>query len=259
MAYLIVVVILLFLGIYTYRSSKRRPALSFPESWDALLHENVAYYRNLSPDRQIVFKQRMMQFLSEVYIDGVQTEVNDLDKVLIAASAVIPVFGFDEWHYYNLSSVLLYPDHFNHDLEFSSKAGLRNIGGLVGNGRFENQMILSRVALHHGFNNKTDKGNTGIHEFIHLIDKMDGVVDGVPEKLMANQYVIPWLDLIHKKMEAINNDKSDIRAYGGTKQSEFFAVASEYFFERPDLFRNKHPELYKMLVACFNQKPASAK
>lgn len=55
-------------------------------------------------------------------------------------------------------------------------------------------------------------------------------------------------------MEAINNDESDIRNYGGTKQEEFFTVASEYFFERPDLLKIKHPALYKMLEQCFKKK-----
>ncbi len=60
-----------------------------------------------------------------------------------------------------------------------------------------------------------------------------------------------WLDLVYEKMEEINKDKSDIRNYGGTSEIEFFAVASEYFFERPMLLRRKHPELYKMLHSCF--------
>jgi Mlc titration factor MtfA (ptsG expression regulator) len=65
----------------------------------------------------------------------------------------------------------------------------------------------------------------------------------------------PWLQLMHKEMETINNDKSDIRAYGGTSETEFFAVASEYFFERPALFKRKHRELYEMLAQCFQQEP----
>ena len=112
-------------------------------------------------------------------------------------------------------------------------------------------MILSRKALHHGFNNKSDKGNTAIHEFIHLLDKADGDIDGIPAALLDKQFTIPYLQLVHKEMEAINNDKSDIRNYGGTSEIEFLAVAGEYFFERPKLFKRKHPELYKMLEACF--------
>lgn len=237
-----------------FRKPKKAKAQPFPPQWHELLLEHVNFYRRLDAKQQRQFQQRVMQFLADVYIEGVQTELTDLDRILIAASAVIPVFGFDQWHYTNLTGVLLYPDHFNYDLQFANGAEGRNIGGMVGNGQFENQMILSRKALYHGFDNTTDKGNTGIHEFIHLIDKMDGATDGIPEALLPHKYAVPWLKLMHKTMEEINDDKSDIRAYGGTNQAEFFAVAAEYFFERPDLFKNKHPELYVMMEACF--KPA---
>lgn len=254
MVYILPLGVILLFVIHFYRKAKRQNVKPFPEPWHKLLMENVLYYRNLSKDRQHVFQRRMMQFLSEVYIDGVQFELEELDKILIAASAVIPVFGFKEWHYTNLSGILLYPDNFNEDMGFSSKDKSRNIGGLVGNGRFEKQMILSKKALYHGFKNTSDKSNTGIHEFVHLIDKLDERIDGVPEQLLQHQYAIPWLNLIHKEIEAINDNHSDIRKYGGTNQAEFFAVASEYFFERPDLLKKKHSDLYRMLEDCFNQK-----
>lgn len=254
MVYVVFLGAIVLIWLFFYIKSRRRSAGPFPDHWEILLDQNVQFYRNLPKTRKPEFRQRIMQFLAEVYIDGVKTEVTDLDKLLVACSAVIPVFGFKEWHYNNLSGVLLYPDYFNEDLQFADTDKSRNIGGLVGTGRFANQMILSKRALHHGFTNTTDKSNTGIHEFVHLIDMMDGVTDGIPEQLLKNQYVIPWLDLMHKKMEEINNDKSDIREYGGTKQSEFFAVAAEYFFERPDLLKRKHPQLYKMMQACFSSK-----
>ncbi|SFN39701.1 hypothetical protein SAMN04487989_101158 [Bizionia echini] len=257
MVYVILLGVVIFFAIHFYRKARRRKVKPFPEHWHGLLLENVLYYRNLSEENQKVFQQRMMQFLSEVYIDGVKLELEELDKILIAASAVIPVFGFKEWHYTNLSGILLYPDNFNEDMQFGSRDKSRNIGGIVGNGRFEKQMILSKKALYHGFNNKSDKNNTGIHEFVHLIDKLDDRTDGVPERLLQHQYAIPWLNLIHKEMEAINDNHSDIRKYGGTNQAEFFAVASEYFFERPDLLKKKHPELYGMLVECFRQEPST--
>ena len=253
MVFAIVLAIFVIAGIYLVKRTKPKPVQPFPEHWHNMLKEHVNYYNKLSGPRQSNFRKRLMQFLSEVYIEGVGTEVDDLDRLLIACSAVIPVFGFKEWHYNNLSSVLLYPDHFDEDLQFNNQAENRNIGGLVGTGRYEKQMILSKTALHHGFSNKSDKSNTGIHEFVHLIDKMDGITDGLPERLIPHQYAMPWLELIHSEMEAINNDESDIRSYGATNQAEFFAVVSEYFFERPELLRKKHPEIYKMLSGFFKQ------
>lgn len=253
MVFAIVLLIFIAVGFYIVNGTKRRPVQPFPEHWHSVLEENVNYYNKLPSARQADFRNRLMQFLSEVYIEGIGTEVEDIDRVLIASSAVIPVFGFKEWHYNNLSSVLLYPDHFDEDLQFTDSSRHRNIGGLIGNGRYEKQMILSKKALHHGFNNKTDKTNTGIHEFVHLIDKMDDITDGVPERLLPHRYALPWIELIHEETEAINSDKSDIRSYGATNRAEFFAVVSEYFFERPDLLRIKHPEIYTMLSGFFKQ------
>ena len=254
MVYIVIFLILVaFVGFTFYKlySKKVEP---FPPLWHSILIKEVAFYKNLVASEQKRFQSRMMQFLSEVYIDSVDFEIEDLDKILIAASAVIPVFAFKEWHYPTVSGILIYPDNFNEDFEFSDKSKSKRIAGVVGTGRLEKRMILSRKALYHGFKNSNDKRNTAIHEFVHLIDKMDDNIDGVPEILMQNAYAIPWLTLVHDEMEAINNDTSDIRAYGGTKQAEFFAVASEYFFENPKLMKRKHPELYQMLSACFRIK-----
>ena len=257
MIYSILFIVLVAFAFYAFKLNKKRPVQDFPEKWKALLNEHVLFYRNLSTAEKERFRKRMMLFLSEVYIEAVDTELEELDKVLIAASSVIPVFGFKEWHYNNLSGIIIYPDNFNDDLQFEQDGEKRIIAGLVGSGRFKNQMILSRKALRHGFENDTDKGNTSVHEFVHLIDKMDGEVDGVPEQLLQRQYITPWLKLMHAEMEAINNNESDIRKYGGTSEVEFLAVASEYFFERPNLFKRKHPELYEMLEKCFQQNPIS--
>lgn len=248
----IILVSIAGIGLSRLRS---KPVKTFPEHWHKILLEHVHFYTNLTSKRQKDFQKRMMQFLSEVYIDSVEVSLEELDTILIAASAVIPVFGFKEWHYSSLSGILLYPDNFNENFEFSEKENSRVIAGIVGTGRLEKQMIISKKALHAGFDNVTDKNNTAIHEFIHLIDKMDGITDGIPERLLEHPNTIPWLKLIHKEMEAINNNQSDIRKYGGTNEAEFFAVASEYFFEKPSQMKKKHPELFKMLEQCFQVTP----
>ena len=131
----------------------------------------------------------------------------------------------------------MYPNSFNQSHETSGDD--RQILGMVGNGYMEGVVILSKRALHHGFSNKTDKNNTAIHEFVHILDKQDGNIDGVPQVLMDNASTMPWVEMIRKKMEEITDKESDIRPHGATNQQEFFAMASEYFFERPALLRSK--------------------
>ncbi|MGS2725289.1 M90 family metallopeptidase [Psychroserpens sp. BH13MA-6] len=254
MIYFIVFILLAVFVGYVFYKMNFKTVQVFPEHWHDILQKEVVFYKKLDKKEQKRFQQRLMKFLSEVYIDSVGFELEETDKILIASSAVIPVFAFKEWHYPTLSGILLYPDNFNADFEFSDKADSRQISGVVGSGRLERQMILSKKALYHGFKNNNDARHTAIHEFVHLIDKMDESIDGIPEVLMTNANTIPWLKLIHEEMEAINNDASDLRAYGGTKQAEFFAVAAEYFFEKPKQMKRKHPELYQMLADCFRIK-----
>lgn len=231
---------------------KLSQAIKDRPEWHETLEKHISFYKKLTTDEKTAFRKRMNAFLKEIYIDAVGFEIEEIDKIFIAASAVIPVFRFGEWSYNNLSGVIIYPDNFNEDLGFNDKDEDRMIGGLVGTGRFEKQMILSRTALHHGFKNDTDKHNTAIHEFVHLLDKVDGQVNGLPEAFLEQSYIIPWMNLMYKEMEAIDNDESDIRSYGATNQAEFFAVTAEYFFSRPGLMKRKHPEIYQMLELCFN-------
>ena len=218
-----------------------------------ILEKNVLYYSQLSGEEKARFSKRVAIFLSSIKIKSVSCVVSEVDELLIGASAIIPVFGFDNWSYTNLKEVYLFPNAFNTKLEYVGWKNNRTILGIVGGGKLKNRMILSQKALRHGFENKSDKNNTAIHEFVHLIDMTDGDIDGLPSSILEKPYTLPWFDLIHKKIEHIDDGKSDINPYGATSKIEFFAVASEYFFERPKLLKRKHPELYKKLSLFFNQ------
>jgi len=234
------------------RNTWKKPIKPFPASWRKTLYENVIFYNNLEPEEKKRFENKVQEFLINITISGVETEVNEYDRVLVAASAIIPIFAFPDWQYFNLKEVLLYPGLFNE--QFGTNGEKRSIAGMVGTGYMEGKMILSKQVLHHGFRNESDKKNTAIHEFVHLIDKADGNIDGIPALLLEKQYTIPWLDLIKKKIEEIYEGESDINPYGATDKTEFFAVISEYFFERPKLLQQKHPELYKLLERIFARK-----
>lgn len=244
-------------GLYLmYRvSGKHRkwkvPKTEIPKEWKRILLDKVPYYEALESERRDLFHYKVQEFLLNCQITGVETTVTTTDKLLIAASAVIPIFAFPKWKYKNIDEILLYPRMFSQD--FKTKGKGRNILGMVGTGYMDRKMILSKQALQHGFQNETDKRNTAIHEFIHLIDKMDGEVDGIPRVLLEKQYVIPWIAMIEEKIEEIVAKKSDIHPYAKTSRIEFFAVLGEYFFECPNLLKKKHPALYEILEEIFDQ------
>ena len=202
------------------------------------------------------FEEKLKEFLEYVLIDGVDTSVDDIDRLLIASSAVIPIFGFDKWKYYNLKNVLLYPGSFNKS-EYLADGYEKNTLGMIGNGPMQRVMILSKPALRNGFQTELSRENTGIHEFVHLLDKEDGDVDGLPEALLNRKYNKHWKELVNGNIGDILSGQSDINYYGASNKAEFLAVASEYFFNSPELFKENHPQLFDAMCVIFNQDPAA--
>ena len=249
---------LLFIFLFKIKKKPRVIATSLdpiPGPYRQILSEQVPFYQQLDETRKGEFENRIQHFLSQTKITGVNTLVEDLDKVLVAASAIIPIFNFPGWEYIHLHEVLLYPDSFNH--EFEQQGNGRDVLGMVGSGALNHVMILSQHQLRQAFINKTGKENTAIHEFVHLVDKTDGDIDGIPSFILEKKYIQPWLQLMQHEIKLINENESDINSYGATNEAEFFAVVSEYFFERPKLLKEKHPELYELLEKIFCKQPVS--
>lgn len=239
--------------LWIRKNKKKNQEVKIPlESFRSILDEKVIFYQLLNEEGKSDFERRMYQFLVHIRITGINTLVEDEDRVFVAASAIIPIFAFENWEYINLNEVLLYPDSFSEEFELRD-GNDRPVLGMVGNGPMQHVMILSQPALRQGFTNTSDKSNTAIHEFVHLIDKTDGAIDGIPENLLSKQYTLPWINMMHKMLKEIIEGNSDINPYGATNQGEFFAVVSEYFFERPDLLQAKHPALYELLKKIFNR------
>jgi Mlc titration factor MtfA (ptsG expression regulator) len=246
-------IVFAFIGYFFLKNSKAKVVI-LNADYKLILAQHIGFYQQLDDAGKQVFEQKINRFLTGITIEGVGTVVDDTDRVMIASSAVIPILGFKDWEYRNLTNVILYPDTFDGEFQFEGEN--RNILGMVGTGYMNGQMILSRAALIKGFSQSAGKENTAIHEFVHLLDKSDGATDGVPENLLAHDYVLPWLKMIHQEIHKIEAGKSDINPYAITNEAEFFAVVAEYFFQKPDELKHKHPELYEMLSTIFMQDRA---
>lgn len=242
---------LLIVVIFLSFSIRKKSKISIPDAalQQQILSQHVLFYQQLDADGKLRFENRVQKFLRTTRITGIKVTVEDIDRVLIAAAAIIPIFSFDDWEYSNINEVLLYPGAFTKD--FQVEGGGRDTLGMVGNGPMQHVMILSKQNLRNGFLNNNDTSNTAIHEFVHLIDKSDGSTDGLPEVLLRHSYALPWLHQIHKEIQKIHSGNSDINPYGATNEAEFLAVAAEYFFKQPQLMSEKHPELFKMLTKIF--------
>ncbi len=242
---------LVFISVIIYASVKKKKPEQQPaaEIEKNILQKHVLFYQHLNRDEKIEFENRIQRFLQNVRITGIETIIEDIDRVFVAAGAIIPVFAFKKWEYRNIHEVLIFPGTF--DRNYNSKGKDRDVLGMVGNGAMQDTMILSQQSLRNGFLNPNSKSNAAIHEFVHLVDKEDGYTDGCPENLLPHKYALPWLKRIHEEIKLIQKGKSDISPYGTKNEAEFLAVAAEYFFEQPQLMQKKHPDLYNLLKQVF--------
>jgi len=246
---LFVLALIILIILFVFRISRTKKASQLPENYRGLLTDYVKFYRQLDEEGKEKFEKRVDHFLSAVKITGVNAIVEDIDRLLIGAGAIIPVYSISDWQYINLHEVLLYPGAFNAD--FDQGGSDRNIAGMVGTGALQHVMVITKWQLRQGFINNNDTHNTAIHEFVHLIDKMDGTMDGVPEIILERKYVPQWKHLMETTIVQMRSYGSDIDLYGATNTTEFFAVISEYFFEQPDSLKANHPELYEMLERIY--------
>jgi len=246
---LFVLALIILIILFVFRISRTKRTSQLPENYKELLTDYVKFYRQLDEEGQEKFEKRADHFLSAVKITGVNAIVEDIDRLLIAAGAIIPVYSISDWQYINLHEVLLYPGAFNAD--FDQGGSDRNIAGMVGSGALQHVMVITKWQLRQGFINSNDAHNTAIHEFVHLIDKMDGTMDGVPEIILERKYTEQWRNMMNSTILQMRTYGSDIDMYAATNTTEFFAVISEYFFEQPELLKANHPELYEMLERIY--------
>ncbi len=251
---LIVLVIVVLIFSYFRKSQKNKDISAVPvpaEQMQQLLEEHVSFYQRLSEPDKIIFRDRVQHFLDTTKITPVSGVVlTTLDRLYVASSAIIPIFYFTDWAYNNLDEVLIYPGTFTQG--FSVEDEERNVLGMVGDGAMHRMMILSQPSLRAGFEHN-GAGNTAIHEFVHLLDKADGATDGVPEYMIPKELVSPWIRQMHQTIKEIREGESDINPYAATNDAEFFAVLSEYFFQKPHFLEEHHPELYAILNRTYKR------
>ncbi len=145
LALILLFVILLFM-IYFFGNRARGVAYA-PQDVDfSLLEKKVLFYSTLDQAGKEQFESDIQYFLSHTKITGVDTTVEEEDRLLVASAAVIPIFYFKEWKYLNLREVLLYSDAINMDFETTGNAN-RNILGIGGYWRFGRCIVTEQTCL----------------------------------------------------------------------------------------------------------------
>jgi Mlc titration factor MtfA (ptsG expression regulator) len=180
-------------------------------------------------------------------------------RVSIAAQASMLLLGLDLDGYDDVTSVIVHPSTVRLRGEHVVGGGLRSRGlqTLAGQAHYRGPVVLSWSAARRGARFPAAGTNVVYHEFAHQLDMLDGVVDGTPP-LDDDEARDRWVQVCTRAYDAVRAQGSPVlRPYAGTNPAEFFAVATEVFFNRPLDLREHEPDLYAELLAYYRQDPAA--
>ncbi len=244
--------------------SKRNQIKSqpFPKEWRSILKRNVPFFYSMPADLQLQLKQHVLVFLQEKTFYGFEgIEINDEIRVTIAAQACLLLLNRKTNYYPKLKSIYVYPAafitrHATHD----SAGVLQNQARVLSGESWElGKVILSWKDSQHGAQVFNDGHNVVIHEFAHQLDQETGIANGAPFLKHKNKQC--WSQVLSKEFEELQRkaqrgEDSLLDHYGATNPAEFFAVASEVFFERPQAMQRQHSALYQQLQGFYHINPA---
>ncbi len=250
-----------FWRLYKYVDFKRRIRLPFPPEWEAYLHNNLPPYAHLTEIQQSALKKKVQIFLNKKQFEGCGgQEITEEIKVTIAAQACLLILNHTSSIYPKLRTILVYPSAYRPSGEgLFHKEDVNSVR--LGESWAAGVVVLSWDSVIGGARNFEDGKNVTLHEFAHQLDQEDGRGDGAPVLSDRSAYVT-WAQTFSEEFLALQNKtsrgrKSVMDAYGATNPAEFFAVATETFFEKPDQMQRNHPELFQELLDYYQLDPRS--
>ena len=263
----------LLLYAFVLRPARKRAcrtqlrAQPFPTAWSDILRQSVPVFEDLPKELQSQLQGHILVFLGEKRFVGCEgLEVSDLMRVTVAAQACLLLLNRETSIYGGLSTIYLYPSAYVATARTQSGAGTEQVSRSVrlGESWTRGSVVLSWSHSKSGAANFDDGSNVVLHEFAHQLDQEDGDADGAPQ-LRAPSCYRTWAAVLGSEFKRIQGRregrkiKSIINDYGATNPAEFFAVATENFFERPVQFKRRHPELYGQLAKYYQVNPGDWK
>lgn len=253
-----------WLRFFSNRRRSRAANAPFPRAWENILARHFPLDSCLPEADRKELRKRIQIFVSEKHFEGLGgLELNDEIRVTIAAQACLLLLHHGEVDYPNLRSILVYPTAYQAPVMTRTPDGVvtEGVQGRLGEAWNRGVVVLSWRDVRFGAADIHDGHNVVLHEFAHALDMEDNVANGAPPLPRRSMYVA-WARVLGQEYEQLRRDvaqahRTIMDAYGTTNPAEFFAVATETFFEKPNSLKKKHPELYEQLRAYYRQDPAS--
>ena len=249
-----------------FKNRRRRKLLAepLPEAWRGYLEGNVRHYDRLPEIQQAKLRDLVKVFVAETNWEGCGgLKMTDEIRVTIAGAASLLAVGVEPNYYFGgVMSVLVYPDSYLQPPEWQNDLVVDEDGiPMHGEAWHGGPIVLTWKETLRGTRDAGNGRNLVLHEFAHHLDGLDGAVDGIPP-LAGRAAHNNWQRVARAEFEQLvdsyeRNAVTLLDHYGATNQAEFFAVATECFFEEPREMRQRHAELYEALSGFYRQDPAN--
>lgn len=241
---------------------KRAIQASFPDRFVAVLEKNISIYPRMPAQLQQQLQRLIKQFLYEKSFYGCGgLEINDEIRVTIAGQACLLLLNRKPRVYPELRSILVYPSAFVAPRMEVAPGGVVTYSeeGLLGESWGDGRVILAWDHVQQGARNFSDGHNVVLHEFAHQLDSESGSTNGAPLLGSQSSYR-SWAAVLSREFAALQSDalhhnQTLLDHYGATDPAEFFAVATEAFFEQPAQMAEHHPELFNELKKYYRIDP----
>jgi Mlc titration factor MtfA (ptsG expression regulator) len=255
--------------VFAWLEQRRRRKIletPFPLEWREILRLNMAHFGYLDTDEQRHLSELTQVFVAEKAWEGCNgLELTDEIRVTIAGQACLLLLGFDHDLYRNVETILVYPSTViprrAEEPMFARPTIVGEVMPLIGEAHGRGPVILTWDAVRRGGIHPELGHNVVYHEFAHKLDMLDDSVDGTPPLDSREQYRA-WVEVCTREYEQLRErsergEPTLLDPYGGTDVGEFFAVATECFFDRPIELSETHPELYGVLSEFYRQDTAA--
>ena len=236
---------------------------TFPLHYLEIVEKNVPFYKSLPDEDKEELRRHILIFIKEKRFEGCGgLKITDEIKVTIAAQACVLLLHRETDYYPGLSCILVYPQAYVARMREHLPGGIvtEGLDVRLGESWRRGSIVLSWDDVRRGAADIHDGQNVVFHEFAHQLDS-NASRDSTPVLSNRSRYVA-WARVLQKDYEKLRRSVSlkrntFLNQYGATNPAEFFAVATEYFFEKPKELKRLHPDLYRELKLFYQQDPAA--
>ena len=258
----LIVTWILISPILTKQHHKWIKHIPFPPLWNTIIENNLPIYPRLSPSERRRLQGHIQVFLKEKQFIGCQgLQVTEEIKVIVAAIACLLLLNERGKYFPRLRLILVYPSTYfvNETIATSNYVVEEKRTARLGESWSKDQLVLSWEQVKQDTLNWQDGHNVVLHEFAHQLDQEDGKAEGVPILKSKSDYQI-WAEVMTAEYQQLCHDferkkKIVMDRYGATNPAEFFAVATETFFEKPQQLLKRHQNLYELLQGYYQVEP----